>query len=224
VAWTAVVLLVPVLLAVLGGFVSRETSMLTAPRHAFAAVAVVAAAWLLIAYPLWPGTLLGHVDPLSRFWAWLGLRLAEAAVVLAVAAVFLLAAAVFSGVPLTRAAELVGGLSGTAAGAVVYRLVHESCGDRLRALAVLDVLGFLFGPLVVGYLLLEFAGVSMGWCWLISPLALAWEVSGRGLPLWGAAFLVGVVAYGLLAALTVLVVLSLARRRRAAEARTAAAA
>jgi len=222
VAWTAAVLLVPLLLAVLGGLVSRETSMLTAPGHAFAAVAVVAAAWLLIAYPLWPGTLLGRVDPLSRFWAWLGLRLAEAAVLLAVAAVFLMAAAVFSGVPLTRAVELVAGLSGTAAGAVAYRLVHQSCSDRLRALAVLDVLGFLFGPLVVGYLLLEFAGVSMGWCWLISPLALAREVSRSGLPLWSASFLVGVVALPVLAALTVLVVLPVARRHRAREARLGA--
>ena len=219
VAWTAAVLLVPLLLAVLAGLVSRESSMLTVPRHAFAAVAVVAAAWLLLAYPLWPGTLLGDVDPLSRFWPWLGLRLAEAAVLLAVAAVFLLAAAVFSGVPLTRAAEFVAGLSGTAAGAVAYRLVHRSCGGRLRALAVLDVLGFLFGPLVVGYLLLEFSEVSMGWCWLISPLALAREVSLRGLPLWSASFFVGVVGYGVLAALTFLLILPVARRHRAREAR-----
>ena len=144
------------------------------------------------------------------------------ALLLAVAVPFLLAAAVFSGVPLTRAAELLGGLSGTAAGAVAYRLIHLTCSDRLRALALLDVVGFLFVPVVIGYLLLEFYGVSIGWCWLISPLALAREVSCSGLPLRSAAFFVGVVAIPLLAALTVLAVLPLARRHREEETRAAA--
>lgn len=201
VAWTAVVFLATLSLTVFAARISQKTSLLTVPAQALPVLAVVVAAWLILGYPVWPGALLGQADPRGGFWRWLLLRLAEVGIVLGVALPFLLAAAVFSGQPLTRAAEVPLGLAGTALAAVAYRLVHQALGDRLRALALIDAGTFLFAPLVVGYVLLDFYHVSIGWCWLISPLALGRELSLGGLPVGGTAFLIGTVGYVAVAAL-----------------------
>ena len=208
-AWTAVVLLAALSLTVFVEPVSRDPSMLTVPAHSLPVVAVAAAVWLMVGYPIWPGVLLGEGDPLEGFWRWLVLRLVEVGIVLAVALPVLLAAAVFSGAPLARAGELLAGLSGTAAVAVAYRLVHQCCGVRFRALALLDALALVFVPLLVGYLLLEFYEISMGWCWLISPAGLAHGIAFNGLS--AAAILVGVVGYVAVAVVAVLLVRPMGR-------------
>lgn len=200
-AWTAALLLAALVMTVLLQLVSREATILTARAHAIHAVAVVAAMWLVLAYPLWPGTLLGDGDAVDDFWHWLGARLVEVGLILGVAVPLLLVAAVLSGVSLWRAVEVAVGLSGTAAVAVAYRLVHKGCSDRFRALALMDALLFVFGPLVVGYLLLEFYHIDIGWCWLISPAALAREIAGHGLAFRSWSALIGIAGYTAVAAL-----------------------
>lgn len=199
--WTAALLLAALVLTVLLQLVSRETSLLTARAHAIHVLAVVAAVWILLAYPIWPGTLLGDIDAVDDFWHWLAARVVEVSLVLCVAVPFLLVATVLSGVPLWRVLDLVIGLSGTAAVAVAYRLVHRACSDRFRALALMDAALFVLGPLVVGYLLLEFYRINIGWCWLISPAALAHEVADDGLPLRSWSALIGIAGYTVIAAL-----------------------
>lgn len=210
-AATAVVLAATATLTILGESVSSQKSILTAPENSFRAVAVVLAAWLLLAYPLWPGLLLGGPAPLEKLCPWLGLRVAEIVLVMLVAAPLLVTATLFSHLPLVRLAETLAGLAGVALVAVVYRLVHQTCRTGFRAVTLLDAMLFLFGPLVVGYLLLEFYDFSIGWCWLISPLALAVDVSTDGLSWSGPNVLVGLVGYSALSVVAIWLVLPFAR-------------
>lgn len=208
---TAGLLAATAALTVLGESLSTQKSILTAPENSFRAVAVVLAAWLLLAYPLWPGTILAGPEPLVKFWPWLGLRLAEVALILLVAAPVLVTATLFSHLPLVRVAETLAGLAGVGLTAIAYRLVHQTCRTGLRSLTLLDTMLLLFGPLVVGYLMLEFYNLSIGWCWLISPLVLASDVSAGGLDWSGANVLVGLVGYSGLAAVAIYLVLPFAR-------------
>lgn len=214
-AWTAIVMLAATGLTVGGELWSRRATMLTTPAHALPVQSVVLAAWLLLGYPLRPGALLGQGDALERYWAWLGLRLGEVALVLVVAAPFLVAGSIFSGVPLWRVAWIVAGLLGSVLVAICYRMIHETLGPRVRALALLDALVFTLGPLVVGYLLLEFYGIDMGRWWLVSPLALAHQMATTGLADWPAVVLIGGAGYGGVAAVAMAAVRPLIRRRRA---------
>jgi len=217
IAWTAVVHLAALAVAGLAPLVSRETSVVTAPASALATVAVATAAWLLMAYPLWPGTLLGGVAPQGRFWKWFLLRAAEAASTVLIALPFWVAAAVFAGEGFARLAEVAAGLSGAALAAIGYRYVHVAYGERLRAWAILDVAILVFAPLAAGYLLLEFGNIHIGWCWLISPLAVAREVALNGLVVQSAAFLVGLVGYGAVSALALLVLQACVKRFNTSE-------
>jgi len=201
-------------LVVLAAAFSPGTSMVTLPQDALPLTAVMLAALLLLAYPLWPQTLLGRGDPVNRLWPWLLLRLAEAALVLAVSLPALLVAAILSGASLWRVAEVLVGLIGTASAAIAYRFVHQAGSARMRALAIPDVMGFLFGPLVVGYLVLESSGRSISWGWLISPLALARSLALDGMAIGGAAFLVGLIGYTAVSAGGLLLVHRLSRRYR----------
>lgn len=206
---TALVLGAALALTTLGERVSTQASILTSPDNALPVVAAVLVLWLLLAYPLWPGSLLGRGAPLERFGPWLLWRAAEVGILMAVALPLLLVAAVFSRLPLYRAVQLVPGLLGTAAVAIVYRLVHQTCREGFRSVALIDAMLFLFGPIVVGYVVLEFYAASISWGWLISPLALACRLSQRGVDPLGA--LIGIVSYGALSALGVALVLPFAR-------------
>ncbi|NIA21309.1 MAG: hypothetical protein GWP05_04930 [Anaerolineaceae bacterium] len=201
-------------LALLVAVFSPGTSTVNLPADALPLTVVSLAAVLLLVYPLWPGTLLGRGDPVNRFWPWLPVRLAEVALLLAVALPAILVAAVLSGVPLWRIGEVLIGLIGTASAAVTYRFVHQAGSPRLRALAIPDLMIFLFGPLVAGYLVLESSGHSIGWLWLISPLALARSLAVDGLAVGGANFYVGLVGYTAVSAGVLLLVRWLVRRYR----------
>jgi lysylphosphatidylglycerol synthetase-like protein (DUF2156 family) len=208
---TALVLGAALALTTLGERVSTQVSILTSPENALPVVAAVLAVWLLLAYPLWPGSLLGRGKPLERFGPWLLLRAAEVGILMAIALPVLLVAAVFSRLPLHHAVQLVPGLLGTAAAAIAYRLVHQTCREGFRSVALVDAMLFLFAPIVVGYVVLEFYATSISWGWLISPLALACHVSVSGLDPLGANALIGIVGYGALSALGFALVLPFAR-------------
>ncbi len=199
-------------LVVLAAALSPGTSMVTLPQDALPLTAVPLAVLLLLVYPLWPGTLLGRGDPINRLWPWLALRVAEVTLLLAVSLPALLVATILSGAPLWRVAELLIGLIGIASVAIAYRFVHQAGSAGLRALAVPDVMMFLFGPLVVGYLVLESGGRSISWGWLISPLALARALAIDGMAIGGAAFFVGLIGYTAVSAGGLLLVHRLSRR------------
>jgi hypothetical protein len=220
-AVTAVALAAPVALTVLGDALSSPRSILTAPENSLSALAVVLAGWLLLAYPLWPGSLLGGPSALDRFWPWLGLRAAEVGLILAVATPALVLSATFSMQPVSRIAEMLVSLAGVAAMAITYRLVHQTCSTGLRVVALLDAMLLLFAPIMIGYLMLEFCGMSIGWCWRISPLVLGLDVSGGGLNWTGTNMLI-ILASTALSAAAVPLVLPYGRwcreeRRKAAE-------
>jgi len=199
-------------LAVLAAAFSPGTSKVALPADALPLTAVPLAALLLLAYPLWPGALLGRGDPINRLWRWLALRLAEVTLVLAVSLPALLVAAILSGAPLGRVAEVLVGLIGIASAAIAYRFVHQAGSARLRVLAIPDVMAFLFGPLVVGYLVLESSGRSISWGWLISPLALARALAVDGMAIGSANFYVGLIGYTAVSAGGLLLVHRLSRR------------
>jgi hypothetical protein len=194
-AWEALVLLATLVLTTVVGAISRQTGVLTAPGNALATVAALAAALVVLVYPLWPGRLLGGADARDGFWPWAARRAVEAAIVLAVAAPFLCAAAVFSGESFWRVGAILAGLAGTAVAAIVYRFVHQTGSRGWRIAALADAAAFVFGPLVVGYLVLEFYDTSIGWGWLISPAALGRELARGGLSAGSESFWVGVVGY-----------------------------
>ncbi len=195
-AFTAIVLAAPVALTVLGDGLSTQRSILTAPENSLSALIVVLVAWLLLGYPLWPGKLLGGPSGLDAFWPWLGLRVAEIGLLLAVATPALILSAMFSMQPTGRLLEVLVGLVGVAALAITYRLAHQTCGTGLRVVALLDAVLLLFAPIVIGYLVLEFCGMSIGWCWEISPLVLTMDVAGRGFDWTGTS---GIISLGYLA-------------------------
>jgi hypothetical protein len=196
-AWEALALLAALVLATAVGATSRQAGVLTAPGNALAAVAALAAAFVVLVYPLWPGRLLGGAKSLKKngFWSWAARRVVEAAIVLAVATPFLCAAAVFAGESFWRVGAILAGLAGTAVAAVVYRFVHQTGSRAWRIVALADAAAFVFGPLVVGYLVLEFYDTSIGWGWLISPAALGRELALSGLAVGSESFWVGVVGY-----------------------------
>jgi hypothetical protein len=196
-AFEALLLLAVLLLTTALGAISRQASVLTSPAGALPAVAASAAVFLVLIYPLWPSRLLGGADPLEKngFWSWAARRAAEAAIVLAVATPFLCAAAVFSGESFWRVGAILAGLAGTAVAAIVYRFVHLAGSRVWRIVALADAVAFVFGLLVVGYLVLEFYDTSIGWGWLISPAALGRELALGGLAAGGESFWVGLVGY-----------------------------
>jgi len=198
--WTAAVLLAALAVPVFLPPLSTRTSVLTESDSALAMAGAVLAMWLLLAYPIWPGELLGRNDPRGRFWTWLLLRIVEVVVVLAVSLPFLLAGAAFSGDTLWRVAPLLVGLLGTAAAAIGYRYVHVAMSERFRAWALIDAVFFLVAPVAAGYVLLEFYHQEIGWCWLICPAVLARDLALDGLGLTAA--LVGLVGYGAVSALS----------------------
>jgi hypothetical protein len=121
----------------------------------------------------------------------------------------------FSQLSVWRAFEVLIGLLGVAVVALAYRLVHQTCSEAFRAAILADAMLLLFGPLVVGYLLLDFLAVNMGWWWLISPPALAVRLALDGLTWPGV--LVGLVGYSAVSVAAMPLVLGLTRRRRARE-------
>ncbi len=194
-AFEALALLATLLLTTVLGAISRQASVLTSPANALPAVAVVAAVFLVLVYPLWPGRLLGGAELVESFWLWAARRVAEAALVLVVAAPFFSAAAIFSGESFGRVGAILAGLSGTAVAAIVYRFFHQGASPGWRLVALVDAVAFVFGPLIVGYLVLEFYDTSIGWGWLISSAALGRELSLNGLAVGSESFWVGVVGY-----------------------------
>ncbi|MBN2584742.1 MAG: hypothetical protein JXL80_16890 [Planctomycetes bacterium] len=209
-----VVLAAVLLVATLLASVSRQASVLTSPVNALAAVAATWTVLLLVLYPMWPGTLLGEGDPVERFGRWLLLRAAEVLLLAFVASPVLLAAAIFAGQPLLRVAQVFLGLAGAGLAAIAYRLAYRACDAPWQGAALMDVMLFLFGPLVLGYLVLENSGSSIGWAWLISPLALARAVSFEGLTFADASFWVGLVGYSAVSVPALVLLRWLAARHR----------
>jgi hypothetical protein len=194
-ALEALALLAALLLTTVLGAISRQTSVLTTPASALPAVAAVTAIFLVLVYPLWPGRLLGGAESSEGFWPWAARRVAEAVLVLAVAAPFLCASAIFSCESFWRVGAILAGLAGTAVAALVYRFVHQTGSRNWRIAALADAVTFVFVPLIVGYLVLEFYDTSIGWGWLISPAALGRELALGGLAVGSGSFWVGVVGY-----------------------------
>ncbi|HOI54032.1 MAG TPA: hypothetical protein PLP01_02165 [Phycisphaerae bacterium] len=201
--------------------VSRQASVLTSPSNA---LAIVAAAWaflILVVYPMWPGTLLGDGDPAARFGPWLLRRAGEVLMLTLVASPVFLAAAIFAGEPLVRLAHVLVGLVGTALAAVVYRLIHRACAPAWHGISVMDLMLWLFGPVVFGYLVLEHSGRSIGWGWLVSPPALARSLAVDGLAVGDVRFWVGLVGYGAVGLTALMLFRGLAARfRREVQAHT----
>lgn len=194
-ALESLALLAALLLTTVLGAISRQTSVLTSPASALPAVAAVAAVFLVLVYPLWPGRLLGGSGQGDGFWLLAAKRVAEAALLLAVAAPFLCAAAIFSAESFWRVGAILAGLSGAAVAAIVYRFFHQAASPGWRIAALADAVIFIFGPLIVGYLALEFYDTSIGWGWLISPAALGRELALNGLSVGSESFWVGLVGY-----------------------------
>lgn len=212
-AFEALVLLATLGLTTAVGATSRQMGVLTAPANALAAVAALTAALLVLVYPLWPGRLLDGANARSGFWLGVVRMAAEVAVVLAVATPFLCAAAVFSSESFWRVGAILTGLAGTAVAAMVYRFVHQRGSRGWRIAALVDAVVFVFGPLVVGYLALEFYDTSIGWGWLISPAALGRELALGGLAAGGENFWVGVVGYTMVSLAALLILWPILRKR-----------
>jgi hypothetical protein len=175
---------------------SRKASVLTSPSNALAIVAVGWTFLTVVVYPIWPGTLLGDADPTNQFAVWMLQRAGEVLMLALVASPVFLAAAIFAGQPLTRVAQVLVGLLGTMLAAVVYRLIHRACAPAWHGISVVDLMLWLFGPVVFGYLVLEHSGRSIGWGWLVSPPALARSLAVDGLAVGDVRFWVGLVGYG----------------------------